>query len=255
MCLIAFSVAAHPSYPLVVIANRDEAYARPTEPAHAWGEGGIFGGRDVLQGGTWLGVTSSGRFATVTNVRSPNARRDGASRGALVRGALGREGDVGAFWAALGRERYPAFNLLFGDAECLFYASEESAVPARISPGTHALSNARLDAAWPKAEKAKRRLRAILAADGAGEGGFDVAAGFMILEDREQAPDEALPRTGVPIELERALSPAFIAMDSYGTRASTVVLFHVDGSVRFAERSFGPGGVLLQEVDVTLARG
>ena len=250
MCLIAFAVDAHPSLSLVVIANRDERYDRPTCLAHDWGGSGIFGGRDVEKGGTWLGVTRGGRFAAVTNVRSAAARRSGASRGALVRDALTRTEPADTWWRSLDRASYPSFNLLFGDGRQLFYGSEESPAPERITAGVHALSNARLDASWPKAEAAKSGLEALLAAER-----FDVEAAFALLASRAVAPDQDLPQTGVPFELERALSPAFIAMDGYGTRACTVVLFDRQGTIRFAERTHGPGGVELEAVETTRTPG
>lgn len=248
MCLIAFALDVHPELPLVVIANRDELYARPTEGAHDWTDHpGVFAGRDVAKGGTWLGVTRAGRFAALTNVRNPTARRDGLSRGELVKGALTREVDPTSWSRALDRSRYPAFNLLLGEGSDLYYATEETEGLVHVAPGVHALSNARLDVSWPKAEHAKRGLQALLEAPS-----LDVEAAFAILAARDRAADEALPRTGVPLELERALSPAFLAMDAYGTRASTVVAMARDGSIRFAERSWGPGGVLASAVDVVL---
>ena len=119
-----------------------------------------------------------------------------------------------------------------------------------VAPGVHALSNARLDVAWPKADHARIGLEALLAAPS-----LDVEAAFAVLASRERAPDDALPRTGVPLELERELSPTFLALSAYGTRASTVVAMKVDGSIRFAERTWGPGGVLASEVDVVLTKG
>jgi uncharacterized protein with NRDE domain len=249
MCLIAFAVAAHPAYPLVVLANRDELYARPARPAHAWDDAPeLFGGRDLEKGGTWLAVSRAGRVAAVTNVRHPGARREGLSRGALVRDALLRDADPATFARGLDRARYPAFNLLLGDGAGLFYATEESDGLVHCAQGLHALSNARLDVSWPKADRAREQLGALLDVPV-----FDVAAAFDVLGSRDRADDGALPHTGVPIDLERALSPAFLAMDAYGTRASTVVVWNANGTIRFAERSFGPGGALLGEVDVTLA--
>lgn len=248
MCLIAFAVRAHPAHPLVVLANRDELHARPTRAAHAWEDvPGAFGGRDLEKGGSWLGVTRAGRLAAVTNVRSPEARRLGASRGALVRDALAREADPAAWYRPLERAGYPAFNLLVGDGPDLLYGNEQDAELTAIPPGVHALSNARLDVSWPKAERARSMLGASLDADT-----LDVEAAFAILASRAIAPDDALPHTGVPLGLERALSAAFIVGDVYGTRASTVVVFDAGGGIRFFERTFGPGGVETDRVETTL---
>jgi uncharacterized protein with NRDE domain len=248
MCLIVFAVAAHPDLPLVVLANRDEAYVRPALSAHAWTDFPlVFAGRDREKGGTWLGVTRTGRFAAVTNVRDPLARRYGESRGALVRDALVSPMPTGEWAVAINRPQYPAFNLLVGSARELFYAQDASTQPLRVGAGVHGLSNARIDVPWPKVQRATERLQKLLATSE-----FDLEAAFAILTDRTQAPDAELPGTGVSLELERALSSAFITMPGYGTRACTVVLFHRDGTLRFVERTYGEGGAPGTATDVLL---
>ncbi len=244
MCLIVAAVQAHPRYPLVVLANRDEAYARPTQGAHRWVDAPhVFGGRDREKGGTWLAVVPGlqRRIAAVTNVRHPAARRFGLSRGALVRAALDGIVPEGAALDA-----YPAFNLLVGNEAHLEYRNEEG-VQQVLEPGIHGLSNARLDVAWPKVVRARAGLEQLLRAET-----LDLDDAFALLHEQARAPDARLPDTGVPRELEQLLSPAFIAMPGYGTRACTVVAFERDGSVRFAERTFGEGGAPLANVEATL---
>lgn len=244
MCLIVLALRAHPRYPLVLLANRDEAYARPTAGAHRWFDAPhIFGGRDQEKGGTWLSVVPgpARRIAAVTNVRHPSARRVGLSRGALVRAALDGtlpEGDA--------LDAYPAFNLLTGSETRLEYRNEEGARQV-LEPGIHGLSNARLDVPWPKVERAREGIEQLLRAET-----LDFDAAFALLHEQDVAPDARLPETGVPRELEQRLSPAFIAMPGYGTRASTVVAFDRDGSIRFAERTFGEGGAPIGQVEATL---
>ena len=90
MCLIAFAWKVHPEYSLLVGANRDEWHDRPTAPAAWWDDyPQILAGRDLRAGGTWLGVSRSGRFAALTNFRDPSNRKsDAPSRGMLVRDFL-----------------------------------------------------------------------------------------------------------------------------------------------------------------------
>ena len=246
MCLIAFAYKVHPRYSLVVAANRDEFYRRPTAPADYWPEcPGMLAGRDLEQGGTWLGVTRDGRFAALTNYRDPAANRpDARSRGELVRNYL-----CGALAAQEYLERvradggdYNGFNLLAGDAGGLWYYANRMDTVAAVAPGVHGLSNHLLDTPWPKVAKAKAGLAACLA--GRDE---DLAAGvFALLADEAPAPDAALPDTGVGLAWERTLSPVFIASADYGTRSSTVVLLG-GGGTRFAERSWPEGAERVYE--------
>lgn len=248
MCLVVFALHLHPDFPLVVLGNRDEYYARPTAPARPFADAPeLFGGRDLQKGGTWLAVSAAGRLAAVTNFRSPLGRRSGLSRGALVREALQPHPDPVSFMQQLARPLYPSFNLLLGDRHELLYTHDASDAVLRLRSGVHGLSNARLDDPWPKVRRACAALEQLLGAPT-----LDMEAAFSILADPTPAPDAELPDTGVPLALERALSAAFIALPGYGTRASTVVLAHRDGRWRFAERTFGETGLLVGSTDVWL---
>ena len=253
MCLIAVAWKVRPRFPLALIANRDEAHARPTAAAgFDTRHPGVYGGRDLAQGGGWLMASTRGRLAAVTNVRTgprpPDAPR---SRGALVRAFAG--GEVAAMpWLASLMPTAPAygpFNLLAWDGDALAFASNHP-TPAfeAVAPGTHAMSNGAFDAAWPKSTHATRALDAWLASSLA-EGAVNHAAIAHLLDalaDTAVAPDATLPDTGVGLTLERALSPPFVVGQDYGTRCSTVVL--VEGSaITFVERRFGPEGVVLGE--------
>lgn len=241
MCLILLAWKSHPRFPLVVAANRDEFFARPTASAWFWRDASdIFAGRDLQAGGTWLGVTRRGRFAALTNFRDPQLlRADKRSRGELVAEFL-REDIAPADYArrvALRGADYNGFNLLVADAEELHYASNVDAAPRRLEPGVYGLSNHLLDTAWPKVARGRSALADTLVAIP------DTEPLFALLRDDSIAPDDQLPRTGVSLEWERLLSAAFVRSSDYGTRNSTVVLFGSNGSVQFEERSFGPGGV------------
>ena len=86
MCLIIFAYNCLPGMPLVLAANRDEFFARPTTAADFWPEHpGVLAGRDLEQGGTWMGITRGGRFAAITNFRDPARTVAGLrSRGELT---------------------------------------------------------------------------------------------------------------------------------------------------------------------------
>jgi uncharacterized protein with NRDE domain len=221
----------------VIAANRDEFYDRPTAPAAWWNDAPILAGRDLEAGGTWLGVSRGGRVALVTNVREGVASSGESSRGELVRRYLESRADPESWLATIDRDRYGGFNLVVGDGGRLWYASNRtSAPPCPIDDALHALSNAGLDTPWPKVLRARAAFAAAL---GRREG--DLEALFALLADCDRPPDDALPDTGVGLEIERLLSTAFIRSSLYGTRASTLVSLGSDEIV-FVERRFGPDG-------------
>jgi uncharacterized protein with NRDE domain len=248
MCLILIALDSHPDYSLVVAANRDEFYDRPSAVAAFWADRpSILGGRDLKAGGTWLGIDRSARFAAVTNYRQgqrePAALR---SRGLLVSDYLATGITPRGHLERVERDAalYNGFNLIAGDARELFYFSNREGHARALSPGIYGLSNHLLDTAWPKVTTSKNALQTLLTG-----GGTELVPNlFALLADRRQAADQALPQTGVGLAWERLLSSAFIVSTEYGTRSSTVVLVGRDGGVMFAERSFGPNGVPAGEV-------
>jgi len=259
MCLIAFAWKSHSRYPLVLIANRDEYHARPAAAADFDpGAAGIYGGRDLVEGGGWLQVSTRGRLAAVTNVRTGlKPAKKPRSRGWLVRDFVRDDGGAGEFAEALGQTagEYASFNLLLWDGAALAFASNYPGPEHRtISPGLHAMSNGAFDAPWPKSGHATRALEAWLASTPGDSDTMDptaLAPLFDALADTTVAPDALLPDTGVGTELERALSPPFVAGDAYGTRCSSVVLMGADHCV-FAERRFVPNAAPAGESFVNL---
>lgn len=248
MCLILFAYRVHPEYPLVLAANRDEYLARPTAPVGFWsGNPDILAGRDLVGGGTWLGVSRNGRWAAVTNVREPAFHADNApSRGVVVSQFLESDLDPAVFAAALGERAsvLNGFNLLLGSPETLAFVSNRGPEPGRpvhrieaVGPGIHGLSNATMDTPWTKVERGRNILEAHLL-----ESEPQPEALFDLLADETVASDRDLPDTGVGLELERALSPARIRLPHYGTRSSTVLLVSSDGHVTFLERTWPRGG-------------
>lgn len=246
MCLIVFAIDSHPHYPLILAANRDEFYARPTQPLHIWPDAPhIVAGRDLEAGGTWFGVARSGRFAAITNVR------EGVQRTAMQRsrGALTRDFLTGTQSAAdyakqsyEDGEHYAGFNLLLGDGTSIFYCSNRGEAPRALGRGIYGLSNDSLDTAWPKVVGSKKELCALL------EHEPSAVALLHILADTRKPLDSELPDTGVGLELERKYSTRFIVSQEYGTRASTAFLIDNDGGVEISEQNFGSGGVPLGEL-------
>ena len=249
MCLILFAFHAHPEFPLVVAANRDEAYARPTAAARFWPDRPqIFGGRDLEMGGTWMGITTDGRFAAVTNFRDGYPRGNAPrSRGELVSGYLNGAATAQPYLQEIAarQSQYAGFGTLAGDLNTLWFLSNYGDGVQPVARGVHGLSNHLLDTPWPKVIQGKEELGSLIN----GTGGPRPAMLFDMLADRSVAPPSALPDTGVGPERERQLAPKFIAVDGrYGTRASTVIIVDRDANAVFAERSFGPHGKFLGEV-------
>jgi uncharacterized protein with NRDE domain len=252
MCLILFAYDAHPSYRLLLAANRDEFYERPTAAAHYWDDApAVFAGRDLRSGGSWLGVTRSGRWAAVTNYRDPTPADPAApSRGHLVSDFLASEASPHDYLRSLAPllHLYNGFNLLVGDPHHISWLSNrrspgEAASVERLEPGVHGLSNHLLNTPWPKVEQGRRDLARLLTdADT-----LSPEALLSILLDRGHAADHELPDTGVGLDLERALSARFVATPVYGTRSSSAILIGKDGTIHFAERRFDASGRPLDE--------
>ncbi len=225
-------------YRLIIAANRDEFYDRPTAPAAFWEDApDLMAGRDLRSGGTWLGVTGTGRIAAITNYRDPRReKRDAPSRGHLVSGFLTGFMSIEEYQQFLQREgsTYNGFSLIFGDPGSLRFFSNRNGEPRALVSGIHGLSNHLLDTPWPKVARGKEELARVVAK------GETVRAEelFAILSDRTVAADELLPDTGVGIELERLLSPLFTIAPAYGTRSSTVILIDRENRVFFSERTF-----------------
>lgn len=248
MCLIVFAWRPGHAQPLIVAANRDEFYARPSQPLGQWQDvAGVYAGRDLEAGGTWLGVGPGGRFAALTNIRNPGQPLGRRSRGELVAQFLCGEHSAEQYLAEVARrsDEYSGFNLLVGNAQQLAYLNATDPTPRMLGHGVYGLSNAGLDTPWPKVLKARAALTEQLN-DPQPEGLL------AMLGDPQTAPIAELPDTGVGLATETLLSSVFIASQSYGTRASTVLIVNADGSRRLVERSFGPYGGHLGEVELKL---
>lgn len=239
MCLIAWHWQPGSASPLLLVANRDEFYARPTLPLHAWQDADILAGRDLQAGGTWLGVSRSGRLAALTNHRDPQNQRDQApSRGELVSGFLSSADSAEDYLNAL-RARakdYNPFNLLVYDGRQLLGLESRHARIVPMAAGVGAVSNADFSTPWPKLVELTSCLQQHVAS---GQPNTDKL--LALLQNRRIAADQELPQTGVPLPLERALSAAFVHLPGYGTRCSSVVRLGADG-IEFVEQGFDANG-------------
>lgn len=236
MCTIFISFHSHDNYPLIVLSNRDEFYERPTVPAHWWKNADILAGQDQREQGTWLGITSAGCFATVTNYRESDSKPDGMkSRGLMVRDFLQHNDDIRTFLDNLTSEldNYNGFNLIAGTLEELYYLSNRAPRMVKLEPGIHALSNGLLNEPWFKVERGMVQFLELIQDPGA----FDGDKAFQIMQDRTRAPEKRLPDTGFPPEAELFLSSLFIEGDNYGTRCTTLLTIDNDGLVSFEERN------------------
>ena len=235
--MIREALILHPKHPLIVLANRDEFYDRPTAPARRWDDHpNIFAGRDLVANGTWLGAGDGGRFAAVTNYREPKAVTGELSRGELVADFLKGELSLDRYLETVESKshRYSGFNLIVGTAgKQLFYLSNRDGGVRSLEPGIYGLSNHLLNTAWPKVTIGLARFEQLVSKDL-----IDRDECFELLADETLAADSDLPDTGVGLERERILSSIYVRTPIYGTRSSTVVLFGTDGEFYFEEKVF-----------------
>ncbi len=236
MCIVNISYKAHSKYKMIIAANRDEFYSRPTAKAAFWEDHpGLLAGKDLQAGGTWLGITKSGKFAAITNYRSTaKYKKDAPSRGKLVIDFLAGRDHPEDYAAKLIKNGhlFNGFNLLFSDQSLLYYFSNHTQESAILPPGIYGLSNHLLNTPWPKVEKSRLLFTRALMNKNVSDSDL-----FEMLLDSSKPSDELLPDTGVGLEVERALSAVFVATSVYGTVSSTVIFISHKDEVRFIEKS------------------
>lgn len=253
MCLLAIAWHADAQHRLVLAANRDEFHNRPAAPMGPWTDAPILGGRDLQAGGTWLAFGPNGRFGIVTNFREmTRPRRAAPSRGELVPRFLAADVPASQFLAELEADAmgYAGFNLLLGDGDALWYASNRADEFARpLAPGIYGLSNHFLDTPWPKLLRLRERLQSMLPQP---QLPGDLLAA---LEDRTRAELHDLPATGLTADWEHVVSSPFVVHPDYGTRCATVAVVRADGRGSVRERRYGQDGQPLGEAEFPLNLG
>lgn len=237
MCLIFLSLRQHPTYKLIVAANRDEFYQRKTAAADFWGDNpAILAGRDLEGGGTWLGMNRNGKISLLTNYRDPaNISPTAPSRGKLVSDFLANDESGETYLKRIEpiAPQYNGFNLIVGNPNELWYLSNYRKGVLPIQPGFYGLSNHLLDTPWPKVVRGKEKLKPVLS-----QSKIEPVELFDLLYDDQRAEDAQLPETGIGLERERALSSMFIKTSNYGSRCSTVILVDYQNRVSFSERVY-----------------
>ncbi len=238
MCLNIFSYKSHPNYKLIIAANRDEFYARKTEAAHFRNDNpDLLAGKDLEHGGTWLGLTKTGKFSFITNYRDPKSfRKDAPSRGALVSNYLnGSESPEQYLKNLKNTQHYNGFNLVAGNLNEVCYFSNVENKIKKLDNGFYGVSNAFLDTPWKKLVTGKKAVEAVIS-----QNNFSPEDLFSALHNEQKADDSELPQTGVPYEIEKLISSVFIKSEAYGTVCSTVVLIDNQNRVQFFERTHNP---------------
>lgn len=243
MCLIIFAHQAKSGYPLVLAANRDEFFSRPTQQSSFWESScenkAVLAGKDLVAGGTWLGITRNGRFSAVTNIRDPSQpEQKRHSRGELTVNFLQSDLSAEEYSTNLVDEfeQFAGFNLLLGDGREMYYINNFEKIVTRLEPGIYGLSNGLLNSDWPKVNRGRDDLQQLL------ENGNRINTDQLIsmMNQREPSPDSSLPETGVSIELERVLSSTFIMNTNrgYGTLCSTAIIRQANGDTSFSEQNY-----------------
>ena len=247
MCLIVFAYKTSSDYPFILAGNRDEFYERPTKPAHIWQtDPRMIAGKDEKAGGTWLGFTETGRFAAITNYRDMNnLKEDAPTRGKIVTDFLLSEKDVLTFLEGLKQQShlYNGFNLIAGTFDQLYYLSNQKEEIEKIEPGVHVISNAFLNTPWPKSRWAKKRFENII-----NYSGFDEGELFKLLLNTRRYPKDELPKTGLPDEMEQAVSSVFIITEEYGTRSSSIVAVDENSKAEIIEQTYRQGSIEVENV-------
>ncbi len=240
MCLIFLSYKQNKEYPLIVLANRDEFYKRPTQTAHYWENSPhILAGKDLDGGGTWMGITKNGYISMLTNYRDvANIKPNAPTRGKLVSDYLQGEFSPKEYLLALSKtgSTYNGYSLITGSFNDPWYYSNYEKKIAQLGTGLYGLSNALLDSKWPKIEAGKAALTPLIL-----KKKIDKEALFNLMTNPDLAENNQLPQTGLPIEKERAISSMFINIEGYGTRCTTLILVDKNGKVDFTERQYENG--------------
>ena len=254
MCIVALAWQVSQQYPLLLLANRDEFYARPAAPLHDWpavatsgnletGTGSIRAGRDLQGGGTWCGIGPDGRWAAITNVREPLQPPANAgalrSRGELIPQFLTAQASPLDFARQIPLQLYPGFNLLLGDDQQAVFVNNRGVAPLVLAAGLYVLSNASLDTSWFKTERLRLRVsQEVLPLLAHTSPPAIESLAWDIMRDQTRAPDDQLPDTDIGLAWEQRLSSIFIESEQYGTRCTSLITQTPGQGLQMAERVY-----------------
>lgn len=248
MCLIVFAYKYHPKYPFILAGNRDEFHERPTQKLHVWeGDPEILAGKDLMAGGTWLGINQHGKFAALTNYRDlSNIKEPTPSRGYIVSDILQSELSTSDQLTVLAPDfpNYNGFNLIAGTLDDLYFVSNHGDHIQKIKPGLYGISNASLNTPWPKINSALEDFSAALNKDRPDENEI-----FELLCNTKRYPESMLPKTGLSPEMEKAVSSVFILTEDYGTRSSALLMFDKNDKITFTEKTYLPGTTVVTNTE------
>ncbi|XP_014017057.1 transport and Golgi organization protein 2 homolog isoform X2 [Salmo salar] len=254
MCIIFFKFDPRPAsknaYRLILAANRDEFYNRPTKAADFWvSNSEILSGLDLeegKEGGSWLGINKRGKLAALTNYLEGRPNPDAQGRGFLVSNFLTDQSqDSYSYLKRVSSERhlYNGFNLLTAefkakeDTMC-YYGNRGNTEPIHLNPGIYGLSNSLLETPWRKLQHGKRLFTSVvnqpLPCDGL------VQDLLNVLNNEElNTPDPAQESQGEGYSspMLRVLSSVCVRSPHYGTRTNTIILIDSSGNVTFTERT------------------
>lgn len=251
MCILFIAIEQHPKYPLIICANRDEFHQRPTQAMHVWQEHNILAGKDLQAGGTWLGLSSTGKFAALTNFRKfPLNDEPKKSRGDLVLQALADTKVNMTAELAQQAEQYHGFNLIYGSLKQLYCYDSVNNENHQLSKGVHSICNGALDDIWPKMARGEKLLSEMIHS----HVNLSINALFDLMTNDKQALPHLLPETGLDEEWEQLLSAIFIKSPTYGTRTTTIITQDVEGNVETYDRSYAPSGECVAKQHFNLAK-
>ena len=241
MCILFIAVKQHPDYPMIICANRDEFHQRPTQNMHWWPEQKILAGKDIQAGGTWLGLSTQGDFAALTNFRRPNHFDvNKQSRGDLVVQALSNSHQQMQQTLALNSKQYNDFNLVFGPLNNLQAFDSVQKKFVKLTPGFHSICNGALDDIWPKMSSGLKLLEKLIT-----NKNVNIEQLLSVMTNQDIADQQQLPATGLSAELESLLSSIFIVSPEYGTRSTAIILQKNSGNIEVYERNYNNEGKVL----------
>jgi len=258
MCILFFAIKQHPKFQVIICANRDEFHQRPTQSMHWWPKNNllagdlstsnllttnVLAGKDLLAGGTWLGLNKKGRFSALTNFRQPDLiDNNKQSRGELVLQALAHQDEEMTKKLARSSNDYNGFNLVFGQLNKLTCFDSISQRKQVLSSGVHSLCNGALDDIWPKMALGQAKL-----SDAITDHPLDIEQLFKLMKNTQQAQSEHLPKTGLPLNWEQLLSSIFIISPEYGTRTTNIITLDNEGKISVYDRRYNNQGDVVKE--------